>query len=301
MPLGTELTRASRFVIEGRPLPAAGVRPVAQTRTASIGYFSAIGIPLLKGRVFNQADWSLQNVVINETMARRYWPDEDPLGKRVNLCSMFPTPCWFPIVGAVGDVHQYGLEAAPTSDMYFTGGWTPYLVIRTASDPASLAAAATDIIHRIDPALPVTHVLTMDELLADSVSPRRFSAVLTGIFAALALLLAAVGIYGVMSYTVSQKIQEIGIRMALGAQPHNVRGLILGRTLELAIFGVVLGLAGASAFTRFLASMLFGVKAYDPLTFAAVAVALTLVALGASYLPARRAMRVDPMVALRYE
>jgi putative ABC transport system permease protein len=301
LPLGTELTRASRFVIEGRPLPDAGIRPVAQTRTASIGYFSAIGIPLLKGREFNQADWSLQNVVINETMARRFWPDDDPLGKRVNVCSMFPTPCWFPIVGVVGDVHQYALDAAPTSDMYFTGGWTPYLVIRTASDPASLAAAATDIIHKIDPALPVMQVLTMDELLADSVSPRRFSAVLTGIFAGLALLLAAVGIYGVMSYTVSQRIREIGIRMALGAQPRNVRGLILGRTLELAIIGVAFGLTGAAVLTRFLASMLFGVKAYDPLTFAAVAVVLTLVALAASYLPARRAMRVDPTVALRYE
>jgi predicted permease len=301
LPLGTELTRASRFVIEGRPLPDAGVRPVAQTRTASIGYFSAIGIPLLKGRVFNQADWTLQNVVINETMARRYWPDADPLGKRINVCSLAPTPCWYPIVGVVGDVHQYGLEAAPTSDMYFTGAWTPFLVIRTSSDPVSLAAAATDVIHRIDPALPVTHVETMDELLADSVSPRRFSAMLIGIFAGLALLLAAVGIYGVMSYTVSQKIPEIGIRMALGAEPRNVRGLILGRTLQLAIFGVLLGLAGASALARFLSSMVFGVKVYDPLTFAAVAVLLTLVALAASYLPARRAMRVDPMVALRYE
>jgi putative ABC transport system permease protein len=301
LPLGTELTRASRFVIEGRPLPDAGVRPVAQTRTASIGYFSAIGIPLLKGRVFNQADWTLQNVVINETMARRYWPDEDPLGKRVNFCSFAPTPCWFPIVGVVGDVHQYGLEAAPTCDIYFTGAWTPYLVIRTSSDPAALAAAATDNIHKIDPALPVTHVLTMDELLADSVSPRRFSAVLTGIFAGLALLLAAVGIYGVMSYTVGQRIHEIGIRMALGAEPRNVRALILGRTLQLAILGVALGLAGATALARLLSSMVFGVKVYDPLTFAAVAVTLTLVALGASYLPARRAMRVDPMVALRHQ
>jgi putative ABC transport system permease protein len=301
LPLGTELTRASRFVIEGRPVPDAGVRPAAQTRTASIGYFSAIGIPLLKGRVFNQADWTLQNVVINQTMARRYWPDEDPLGKRVNTCSFAPTPCWFPIVGVVGDVHQFTPDAAPTSDMYFTGAWTPYLVIRSGSDPASLAAAATDIIHKIDPALPVTNVLTMDELLADSVSPRRFSAVLTGIFSGLALLLAAVGIYGVMSYTVSQRIQEIGIRMALGAEPRNVRTLILSRALKLAILGVVLGWAGASALARFLSSMLFGVKAYDPLTFAAVAAVLTLVALAASYLPARRAMRVDPMVALRYE
>jgi putative ABC transport system permease protein len=172
---------------------------------------------------------------------------------------------------------------------------------RTASDAASIAAAVTEVIHRLDSNLLVTHVATMDGLLSGSVSPRRFSAVLIGIFAALALLLAAVGIYGVMSYTVSQRTQEIGVRMALGAQMGNVRGMILWQTLKLTLLGVGLGLAGAFVVARFLASLVFGVGMHDAATFLGVALLLIAVALGASYIPARRAMRVDPMVALRYE
>jgi len=165
----------------------------------------------------------------------------------------------------------------------------------------ALAAAATNVIHKLDAGLPVTHVMRMDELLSDSVSPHRFSAVLTGIFAALALLLAAIGIYGVMSYSVSQRTQEIGIRMALGAQPGSVRSMILGHTLKLTLLGVGIGLAGAFALVRFLASLLFGVSTYDPLTFVSVPLLLAAVAMAASYVPARRAVRVDPLVALRYE
>jgi putative ABC transport system permease protein len=165
----------------------------------------------------------------------------------------------------------------------------------------SVAAAATEVVHHVDPTLPVTHVATMDGLLSDSVSPRRFSATLIGIFAALALLLAAVGIYGVMSYTVGQRTQEIGVRMALGAQMGNVRRMILGQTLRLTLVGVGIGLAGAFAVARFLASLLFGVGMYDPLTFLGVAMLLIAVSLAASYIPARRAMCVDPIVALRYE
>jgi putative ABC transport system permease protein len=198
-------------------------------------------------------------------------------------------------------VHQFGLDAAPTTDAYFVGGWTQYLVIRTSTDPTTLAIAATDAVHKFDPNLPVTQVLTMDELLSDSVSPRRFAAVLTGTFAVLALLLAAVGIYGVTSYTVSQRTQEIGIRMALGAQPANVRELILGRTMKLAAFGVALGLAGAFALTRYLGSLLYEVRSFDPATFAVVSALLVAAALAACLIPARRAMKVDPMVALRYE
>jgi putative ABC transport system permease protein len=165
----------------------------------------------------------------------------------------------------------------------------------------SIAAAVTEVVHRVDSNLPVTHVTTMDGLLSDSVSPRRFSAVLIGIFAALALLLAAVGIYGVMSYTVSQRTQEIGVRMALGAQMGSVRRMILGHTLKLTLIGVGLGLAGAFIVARFLASLVFGVGTYDAATFLGVALLLIAVALAASYIPARRAMRVDPIVALRYE
>jgi len=303
LPPGTsQLRQASRFVTEGRPVPDAQTRPVVQFRTVSLGYFSAMGIPLLKGRLFTLDDWKLQNVVvINQTMERRFWPDGDALGKRINLCSLAPQPCWSTVIGVVADVRQFGLAAAPTFDAYFSGGWTPCIVIRTASDPAALAASVTEIIHKTDPNLPVTQVTTMDDLLSDSVSPRRFSAVLTGMFAMLALLLAAVGIYGVMSYVVRQRTHEIGVRMALGAQAGDIRSLVVGRGARLAALGIAIGLAGAFALTRLLASLLFEVKPDDPLTFAAVAFLLVAVALTACYIPARRAMRVDPMIALRYE
>ena len=301
LPLSNEFRQASRFVIEGQPLPAAGARPIAQFRTVSLNYFSSLAIPLRAGRFFTEDDWKLTNVVINETMARRFWPQGDALGKRINLCSLDPKPCWSTIIGIAGNVHQFGLDAEPTFDTYFVGGWTPYLVVRTASDPLAIAAAVRDVVHKVDPNLPVTHVVTMDGLLSDSVSPRRFSAVLIGIFPALALLLAAVGIYGVMSYTVSQRTQEIGVRMALGAQVDSVRGMILSQTLKLTLLGVGIGLAGSFVVARFLASLLFGVGTYDPVTFLGVALLLIVVALAASYIPARRAMRVDPIVALRYE
>jgi putative ABC transport system permease protein len=301
LPLSNEFRQASRFVIDGQPAVAAGARPIAQFRTVSLSYFSTLAIPLRAGRFFTEDDWKQQNTVINETMAHRYWPQGDALGKRINLCSLDPKPCWSTIIGIAGNVHQFGLDAEPTYDVYFTGGWTPFLVIRTVTDPVSIAAAVTAVVHRVDSNLPVTHVTTMDGLLSDSVSPRRFSAVLIGIFAALALLLAAVGIYGVMSYTVGQRTQEIGVRMALGAQMGNVRRMILGHTLKLTLVGVGLGLGGAFIVARFLASLVFGVGTYDAATFLGVALLLIAVALAASYIPARRAMRVDPIVALRYE
>ena len=301
LPLGTELRSATRFVIEGQPIPESGGRPIAEYRTLSLGYFSSLGIPLRAGRFFNEDDFKQLNTVINETMARRFWPHGDALGKRINLCSLDPKPCWNTIVGVSGNVPQYGLDHAPTYDAYFVGGWTRYLIVRTAADPLSLAAAVTEVVHRFDPNLPVTHVMTMDRLISDSVSPRRFSSVLVAIFAGLALLLAAIGIYGVMSYTVSQRTQEIGVRMALGAQLASVRSMILSQTLKLTLIGVALGLGGAFVVARFLASLLFGVGMYDPATFLCVAALLVAVALAASYIPARRAMHVDPIVALRYE
>jgi putative ABC transport system permease protein len=301
LPLGTEFRKAARFVIEGQPAIAAGARPIAQLRSASLSYFSALRIPLRAGRFFNQEDWSIANILINEAMARRFWPGGDALGKRIDLCSLDKQSCLYTIVGIVGNVHQFGLESEPTFDVYLAGGWTPYFVIRTGSDPATVAAAATDVIHRADASLPVTHVMTMDALLSGSVSPRRFSAVLIGAFAALALVLAAVGIYGVMSYTVSQRTQEIGIRMALGAQPGDVQGMILGHSAKLTLLGVGLGLAGSFVLVQFLTSLLFGVGAYDAVTFIGVSVLLAVVAMTAAYVPARRAVRVDPLVALRYE
>jgi len=302
LPLGNELRQASRFVIEGQPLIAVGARPIAQTRTVSLSYFATAGIPLLAGRTFTGDDWrAFSTVVINQAMARRYWPKGEALGKRINFCSLDPKPCWVVVVGIVGNVHQFGLEAEPTYDSYFAGGWTPYLVVRSALDPAALAPSITEMLHKSEPNLPISRVITMDGLISDSVSPRRFSAVLIGIFAGLALVLAAVGIYGVMSNTVSGRRQEIGIRMALGAQPGSVKKMILAESARLTLVGVVGGLAAAFLLVRFLASLIFGVSAYDWVTFGGVALLLTSVALVASYIPAQRAVRVDPVIALRYE
>jgi putative ABC transport system permease protein len=302
LPLGTELRQATRFVIEGQPIPASGARPIAEFRTVSPSYFAALRIPLRAGRLFTEDDFKQQNTaIINETMARRFWPQSDAVGKRINLCSLDPKPCWTTIIGIAGNVHQYGLDHEPTYDVYLVGGWTPYFLVRTASDPLSVAGALTEVVHKFDPNLPVTHVMTMERLISDSVSPRRFSSVLVAIFAGLALLLAAIGIYGVMSYTVCRRTQEIGVRMALGAQLASMRRMILGQTLRLTLLGVGIGLAGAFVVARFLTSLLFGVSMYDPATFLGVAALLVAVALAASYIPARRAMRVDPIVALRYE
>lgn len=301
LPLATALHSASRFLVEGQPAPQAGARPVAQTRAASVGYFEAMGIPLKRGRLFAEADLGGSNVVINESMARRFWPDADPIGKRINFCSMAPEPCWSQIIGVVSDIHQFGLDAAPTFDVYGAGGWTPNFVIRATSDPASLAHAAAEEIHKIDPNLPVVHVTTLVGLLSDTVAPRRFSTVLLVIFAGLALVLAAVGVYGVMNYLVSRRTNEIGLRMALGAQPRDIWQLIVGRGAKLAVAGVAIGIIGSLALARLLASLLFEVRASDPVTFAAVALLLMGVALLACYFPARRAMRADPMIALRHE
>jgi len=299
LPLASSNNQASRFLVEGEPVPEAGARPVAQIRTASLGYFSAMNIPLWRGRLFRSADWVSSNIIVNEAMARRFWPHGDPIGKRINLCSLAAQPCWSSIVGVIGDVHQFGLDAPPTFDVYGAGGWTPVVIIRTASDPETIAAAARDIVHRAAPTLPVSEVTTMDELVSTSVSPRRFVVLLIGIFASLALLLAAVGTYGVMSFTVSQRTQEIGVRVALGAQHADVGRLVLGHAMRLTLVGIVAGFLGALALARFLSTLLYGVRAYDPITFLAVAALLAAVALAASYIPVRRAMRVDPVVALR--
>jgi len=292
---------ASRFVIEGQPFAKGMPLPIAQMRTISLGYLRAMGVPLLHGREFTQDDWNQPRILINRLMEQKYFAGGAAVGKRINLCSLDAKPCWLEIEGVVGDVHQFGLDAEQTPDVYFSGGWTQELVIRTDAEPVSVAAAARDTIHAADAMLPVARVMSMETVLADSVAPRRFSAMLIGVFAGLALLLAAVGIFGVMSYTVSRRSREIGIRMALGAEPGSVRGMVLGHTLKLAAAGVIVGTAGALALTRFLQSLLFGVKTYDAMTFGAVAALLAGVAVGAAYLPARRASSVDPIVALREE
>jgi putative ABC transport system permease protein len=302
LPLASAMREASRFLIEGQPILDAGIRPVAQTRGVSPEYFATVGVPLLRGRLLTQDDWTLQDkIVINETLAKRFFANEDPVGHRLNFCSLDPKPCWVSIVGVVGNVHQFGLDAGPTYDAYFVGGWPAHLLVRTASDTAAIIKAVTGIVHEVDPSVPVNEVTTLDGLLSSSLSPRRFAIVLIGVLAGLALVLSAVGIYGVMSYTVGQRTQEIGVRMAMGAQPRNMLALILGRGAWLALVGIGVGVLGALALTRFLSSLLFGVAPKDPLTFAGVALLLFGVALAACYVPARRAMRVDPMVALRYE
>jgi putative ABC transport system permease protein len=301
LPLGSQIRSASRFVLEGQPPSESGSRPVAETRTASLRYLAAMSIPLRGGRLLDAHDYGTQNIMINEAMARRFWASADAIGRRINLCSLDANPCWSTIVGIVGNVHQYGLDAAPSYDVYFTGGWTPYFVIRTSSDPSVLAPTLVEEIHKADANLPVTHVMTVDNLLADSVSPRRFSMSMLGLFAALALLLAAVGIYGVMSYIVSLRTNEIGIRMALGAKPRDIRRIIIRRGARLALVGIAIGTAGAFVLTKLLSSLLYDVKPGDPVTFAGVAVILVATALVACYIPARRAMRVDPIVALRHE
>ena len=300
LPLGSQIRSASRFVLEGQTASEAGARPVAEVRVASLRYLAAMSIPLRAGRMLDEHDYGQQTVVINEAMARRFW-NGDAVGKRINLCSLDTTPCWTTIVGIIGNVHQYGLDSLPSFDMYFTGGWTPYFVIRTSADPAALAHAAIEQIHKGDPTLPVTRITTLDNLLAESVSPRRLSMSLLGVFAALALALAAVGIYGVMSYVVSLRTNEIGIRMALGAKPGDIWRLVIRRGAGLAALGVAIGTVGALALTKLLSSLLYAVKPTDPVTFAGVALLLGAIAVLACYLPARRAVRVDPMVALRHQ
>jgi putative ABC transport system permease protein len=301
LPIATEERAASRFVIEGRPETEKAPRPVAEMRAVTPEYFSTMGIRLVQGRLLTPTDPQLPNTIISEKMARQFWPGGGAIGHRVNLCSLSSQPCWSSIVGVVSDVHQFGLNASLTFDMYFIGGWTDTLVIRTSVDPASLVPSVREQIHLFDPALPISHILTMDQILSDSLSQERFSTLLLGIFAALGLLLSAVGVYGVLSYAVGERTNEIGVRVALGARRLDVIGLVVGHGAKLAVIGIMIGVCGALVLTRLLSSLLYGVSATDPLTFVAVAVTLLAVALLACWIPAWRAMRVDPMVALRHE
>ena len=234
-------------------------------------------------------------------MARHYWPDADPIGKGINIAPAGPKPVWLSVVGVVTDVKQFGLDGEPTYDIYLPGyGSRMYLVIRT-SEPAHLAAAARAEIREEDQDLPISKVQTMEQLLSASVSPRRFSGLLLGLFAALALILAIVGIYGVISHSVSQRTRELGLRMALGAQQRDVLRLVMMQGLKLTLTGLAVGVAAAFVVSRFLSSLLFGVSPTDLPTFVAVSLVLATVAMLACYIPARRATKVDPMVALRYE
>jgi putative ABC transport system permease protein len=297
------------FLIDGRPPLAPGDEPSLQTRSVMGDYFHVMQIPLRAGREFATQDFADKAPLVgiaNEATVHQYFPNEDPLGKRIRW-ARDPEVHWITIVGVVGDVKHFGLDLPDQPALYspYTqiSPWKRWMtfVARTQSEPGSLAQAVKQEIWRADSQLPVSKVKTMSDVAAASFAARRFNMLLLAIFAGLALVLAAVGIYGVMSYTVTQRTQEIGIRMALGARATDVLTLIIRNGLTLTLMGVVIGLAGAFALTRLLTTLLFGVKPTDMPTFMAVSVVLILVALLACYLPARRATKVDPLVALRYE
>ncbi len=301
LPLSPESTNRTRFTVEGRPVSEFETLPVAELRSINPDYFRAMRSPLLKGRYFIDTE-KVSVCIINETMARRFFPHEDPIGKRVNTGDLAPQPFWLSIIGVVGDVRHFGLDDRARFDVYVNSTESEmYLVVRTASDPLSLAPAVRREVQAVDKDVPVSNVTTMDQILSNSLSSRRFSMLLLGIFAGLALILAAVGIYGVISYSVTQRTHEIGIRMALGAERSDVLRLVVRQGMVLTLAGVGAGVAGSLALTRFLSSLLYEVRPTDPATFVSISLLLTGVALLATYIPARRATKVDPMVALRYE
>ncbi|MGH9703276.1 MAG: ABC transporter permease [Candidatus Acidiferrales bacterium] len=295
--------------VEDRPKPPGQELSVA-TFVVTPGYLRAMQIPLQKGRFFAETDGesSAPVALVSETMARNLWPGENPLGKHLRISGSgkpIEQLQWRSVVGIVSDVKQVRLDAPGEMQVYVPESQivNSYmtLVVRTRVRPASLAAAVRDQVHFLDKDQVVFQVATMDQLLSDSLALRRFSMLLLGWFAGVALLLAAVGLYGVISYTVSQRTQELGIRVALGAQPGDVLWLVFRNGFALVLAGLAAGILAALAMTRLLSSLLFGVRATDPATFVIVAAVLSVVALVACYVPARRATRVDPMVALRYE
>lgn len=297
------------FLIDGRPHIDPGDEPSLESRSVEGDYFGTMRIPLRSGRDFDSRDFVEKAPLVgiaNEAMVRQYFANEDPLGKRVRWARN-PEVQWITIVGVVGDVKHFGLDLPEQPGLYSPYTQAPpwkrwmTLVARTQSDPAAMTQAIKQQVWKVDGQLPVTRVQTMDEVAATSFAARRFNMSLLALFAVLALVLAAVGIYGVMSYAVTQRTQEIGIRMALGARAVDVLKLIIINGLTLTLIGVVLGMGGAIALTRLMSTLLFGVTPTDTLTLFAVSVVLIAVALVACYLPARRATKVDPLEALRYE
>lgn len=297
----------SSFAIEGRDRVPGNVSPDEEIRVITPDYFKAFGVPLLAGRFFDQRDNSdvPKVVIINQALARKWFRGENPIGKRITQDDPAkPDPHWMTIVGVVGDVRHRGLDYSPAPEYYLPHAQLPYrvmtLAVRSDQAPRSLATAIRRLVQRLDPELPIANVRTLNQVISDSVAPRWLSVVLLGVFAAIALLLAAVGVYGVMSYLVVQRTHEIGVRMALGAQRGDVLQLVVGHALKLIGFGALIGLTLAFASTRALSSLLYKVSAFDLTTFVIVTVALSAIALLASYIPALRATRADPVIALSH-
>ncbi len=306
------------FQIEGRPTAPGSPGPHGDLRYVTRGYFTTLGIPLLRGRIFTDGDrvGSEPVAVIDENLARQYWPSQDPIGQKIIRKGVLDqTTQSATIVGVVGHIRfnrlageessSGGTESSAKGAYYFSLYQQPapygYLIAKTAGDPAALEGYIREAVREVDANQPVHDVKTMDSLIADSLGPQRFATTLLAAFAGLAILLAAVGLYGLMSYSVTQRTNEIGIRIALGAQRGEVLRMVLRQGAKLALAGIVAGVVVGLVLTRLMESLLYGVSAADPLSFAGAAVLLVLVALLACYIPARRAMRVDPMVALRYE
>ncbi|HEX3253747.1 MAG TPA: FtsX-like permease family protein, partial [Pyrinomonadaceae bacterium] len=297
------------FSVEGQPSPGDMKLPFALFRVVSPDYFRAMGIPLRRGRFFDSRDStdSQPAVLINRRFADQYWPGQDAIGKRLKVGPVDSPNEWLTVIGVVGDVRQTGLYE---QKLEF---YVPYaqerrsfmaprdLVVRTKSDPALIAGAVRGAVWTVDKDQPVSNVRTLDQVFSAAISQERFQALMLGLFATLALILACIGLYGVISYSVVQRTHEIGLRMALGAQPVDVLRLVIRQGMTLTLAGLVVGIVAGTFATRVLSDLLFGVAPRDPLTFAGVPVLLLAVAFLACYIPARRATRIDPLTALRSE
>ncbi|HTH01209.1 MAG TPA: ABC transporter permease [Vicinamibacterales bacterium] len=299
------LGSATSFSIEGAEKPRAGDEPVSEVMVATRDYFRAMGIPLLRGRLFDGRDTApnTRRVIVSETLVKKYFGNRDPIGQRIVLSWYNEGPD--EIIGVVGDVHSVSLELEPRGATYLPPARFAYpfmtVVVKTSTGDVSLTKSIVSAVHELDPSVPASEIRPMSEVMEISTAQRRLTMALLMIFSVVALLLASVGIYGVISYSVTQRTQEIGIRMALGAQRRDLLRMVVGNAMVLAVLGVALGAAGAFTLTRLMRKLLFNVEPQDPLTFIAVAVLLVCVAALASYVPGRRATRVDPVVALRAE
>ncbi len=302
------------FTVEGQGYDRGRLLQLAEEMTVTPDYFRALGIPLMKGRFFSESDQVEQDndpmiVIINETMAKKYFPGQDPVGKRIQTGDPDPKSSWETIVGVVGDVKYSGLDAQPAPTLYVPyneSGWVMwaremYVVVRTPLSPAAIVPALRGQLESVDRDIPLASVQTMDQLIEDSVVQEKFRTWVVGVFAGLALLLAAIGIYAVVSYSVAQRTREIGVRMALGADRFAVLSMVLGQGMKLAIAGLSIGVIAAIAVTRVLRSLLYATSSTDLLSYVATSAVLMAVVVLACYVPARRATKVDPLTALRYE